>query len=488
MIQPIFVWSCPRSLTLCLALAVATPVHAGSEPSTTETTSPSPVASDDGQFIVHEWGTFTSYSGSDGVRLDYRPLVDNDLPSFVYDWLRWTGMDIFVKKTLRARQRMETPITYFYTDRIREVEVQVAFPQGVLTEFYPPVRRLEPQHIVSRGNPRSLPPEELRNGLLDWGRITLIPETALRPDLEDHTLADAVARRAFASLPPGGDPEPELYTGDHYFFARNTAAALVHVHLEPRPVAAGAAVAAWNAPHGDFFEKFLFYRGVGNFELPLIVTSRSDGQFEISNQGGDPLSGLLLLEVRDGEVRFARLDDLPAKSTRHAAAPPGFSPEAEGQSVHGLLWQAMHAILCEQGLYQDEANAMLQTWQHSWFLEEGTRLLYVVPRPLTDQLLPLTINPAPQQTERVLVGRLEILPADEERRLIEIVRSSGRNRVAAPVGKDIPAELLRLGRFAEPALVRIAHVSRDDAEVSEEAATLLSLIRSEEVPTDDGRP
>ncbi|HIK92924.1 MAG TPA: hypothetical protein EYG03_13225, partial [Planctomycetes bacterium] len=39
----------------------------------------------DGRLVVHEWGTFTNFSGSDGVKLEYRPLVDNDLPDFVLD-------------------------------------------------------------------------------------------------------------------------------------------------------------------------------------------------------------------------------------------------------------------------------------------------------------------------------------------------------------------------------------------------------------------
>ncbi len=30
----------------------------------------------DGRLVVHEWGTFTNFSGSDGVKLEYRPLID----------------------------------------------------------------------------------------------------------------------------------------------------------------------------------------------------------------------------------------------------------------------------------------------------------------------------------------------------------------------------------------------------------------------------
>jgi hypothetical protein len=57
---------------------------------------------------------------------------------------------------------------------------------------------------------------------------------------------------------------------------------------------------------------------------------------------------------------------------------------------------------------------MVETWRDSWF-EEGSRLLYIVPAAFVDDVLPLSINPAPAQTVRVFVGRLEIVtPATEE--------------------------------------------------------------------------
>src|SRR5262245_18673899 len=97
------------------------------------------------ELIVHEWGTFTSYSGSDGVRLEFRPLVDDDLPPFVLDRFLQTGVeDPISKSKLRVRLRMETPVTYFYTNRERDVNVKVKFPNGLLTEFYPPVEHMKP--------------------------------------------------------------------------------------------------------------------------------------------------------------------------------------------------------------------------------------------------------------------------------------------------------------------------------------------------------
>ena len=34
-------------------------------------------------FVAHEWGTFTSFSGSDGVPVSFMPN-NEDLPGFVY--------------------------------------------------------------------------------------------------------------------------------------------------------------------------------------------------------------------------------------------------------------------------------------------------------------------------------------------------------------------------------------------------------------------
>src|SRR6059036_2986773 len=38
------------------------------------------------RLVVHEWGTFTSIAGKDGVAVDWHPLNGpSDLPKFVYD-------------------------------------------------------------------------------------------------------------------------------------------------------------------------------------------------------------------------------------------------------------------------------------------------------------------------------------------------------------------------------------------------------------------
>jgi hypothetical protein len=142
-----------------------------------------------------------------------------------------------------------------------------------------------------------------------------------------------------------------------------------------------------------------------------------------------------------------------------------------------MLADAVKDALVESGLYEKEANAMVNTWRSSWFGETGTRLLYILPRSLTDRVLPLTITPQPRQTVRVLVGRMEIMTPGEESRVAALVKDSYVQRQAANVSGQGPRyagpkELTTLGRLAEPALARVRILS-NDPEIRAEAAALL---------------
>jgi hypothetical protein len=196
---------------------------------------------------VHEWGTFTSVAGEDGCATDWDALGgENDLPRFVHD----VGYRCF-KWRLTGTVRMETPVIYFYSQRELTARVKVRFPRGVITEWYPhgdnaiyqSERRLDPS---LNGMDTSL-----RNttGAIAW------------PDIK-------VQPASIADFPVEKSPS-------RYYAARGTDAA---------PITA-------RGQH----EKFLFYRGVGRFAVPLSARLSSDGKIVVENPGPDAVPGVILL-------------------------------------------------------------------------------------------------------------------------------------------------------------------------------------------------
>ena len=345
------------------------------------------------KLVVHEWGTFTSIAGDDGMALEWRPLAGtNDLPGFVYNIAapengRGIRGSSGGKSDLSALVRMETPVVYFYSDREMDVSVKVGFPKGQVTEWYPRARS------VHAG--------------IDWGRIRVLRDLP-------------------ASFPTEKEPS-------RYYAARDTDASPVRVCSEA----------------GNEFERFLFYRGVGSFNPPLAVTLEGD-KVHVKNLGADPVAELILFERRNGQVGYGlqRNDTGDTVLTR---------PAGNG-NLESLLTE-IERTLVSHGLYEKEAKAMIETWRDSWF-EEGLRVFYILPRPVTDAVLPITIDPQPTQLVRVLVGRIEIITPEMEQAIrIEMQRlddPSPEVRAAAQ------SALRKQGRFAEPVLKRLLR-GEDDA-------------------------
>ncbi len=111
---------------------------------------------------------------------------------------------------------------------------------------------------------------------------------------------------------------------------------------------------------------------------------------------------------------FERRGDKLGFRIANASAPRDARSSRTQLPAMDSLKQAVENMLIAQGLYHDEAQAMFETWRDSWF-EEGSRLLYIVPRQFVDSVLPLSISPAPAQTVRVFVGRLELVTPATQR-------------------------------------------------------------------------
>jgi hypothetical protein len=123
-------------------------------------------------------------------------------------------------------------------------------------------------------------------------------------------------------------------------------------------------------------------------------------------------------------------------------APPELSASLDSLSNN------LEGMLVSQGLFPDEAHAMLETWKNSWF-EEGSRLIYIVPRRFIDSVLPLRVTPTPSTTTRVFVGRLELITPATER------------AVESAFASNDQLTLAKYNRFLEPILSTMIQESTD---------------------------
>ncbi len=405
------------------------------------------------EFKVHEWGTFTSVIGSNGKTQNGMYHEDEKLPDFIHGLGEVvTGSftvnpplpvvfpyppDDFCDKNIHCRvlrsnvitQKMETPVLYFHNDSNLSlpVKVNVQFPLGVISQTFPGPTVSTPDSNAT----------VLANGAVQFD-LHVLPRL---------TLAD------YSSY------IPQVPAGNIYSYARNVDSNYIQV-------------ANGNKPE---YEKFIFYRGLGQFNPRFQMTSK-DGNLSIEiPKSGTAIPVAYLMNVTAaGEVFGVPVHGLSAGNTARINS----SRIAEIMSGHGKVFRidALKAMLAHDltvtGLFADEALAMIATWENGYFKVPGLRMLYILPRNEVESILPMQVSPQPSELNRAFVGRIEILLDVEESEIINMVTRQGY--LFDPES---------LGRFAEPKLRRALEVyqARDDASV--EMIDLFNELISYVLPT-----
>jgi hypothetical protein len=352
--------------------------------------------STDPELTAHEWGTFTSVGGDKGVAVRWLPFTSsNDLPPFVEHFGQSN-----LKLGLQGTVRMETPVLYFYASRPTTVSVHVSFSKGLITEWYPHAEQVAPNrpvYDVALFNGTS-------DGSISWNNVS-VEQNASSSDFPRAT----------------GD--------NHYYAARETNASALLV----------------KAPSGAQHERFLFYRGVSSFSVPIAARLATDGSVELENLTSSVIPNAILFERHGQGMGYSILGSLETKLT---------APLPQATESNETPASDLEQMLVSQGLFPDEAHAMVTTWSGSWF-DDGARIIYIVPRPFVDSILPLTIAPVPQQITRVFVGRIELVtPATEK--AVETAYASGDQ-----------GTLAKYGRFLIPILERMIRESSDTSRVAQ---------------------
>jgi len=377
--------------------------------------------------IVHEWGTFLGMNGSDGNALDGMYHEEHALPGFVHsrsrDQLRLPHM--FLKG--------ETPVIYFYTDVRQPVRVGVGFPRGIWTQWYPQASLVRPGLLETAEKP----------GRSSGGRICwfaeVIPALAVKHEIQ---------KRA------GAVPESEVK------LPASSADALWNHAREVDAAYVKTMNAAAN-PATPEFEKFLFYRGLGETRLPLRFDETGKGTPTLDSEGslGDGVRDLFVLRIENGRGACSYRPSL-RPGQRMDGVMPSMDKAQPLADFTRTVADLLAARLTERGLYAKEARAMVNTWTTSYFQTEGIRVLFVLPQSWTDAFIPLTIEPTPKQVVRVMVGRLELLTAEREHRAENAVRDLADRDPAKR------AQAFRFlheqGRYVEPIIRRVVKTTKDE--------------------------
>lgn len=320
---------------------------------------------------VHEWGTFTTVQNSNGLRLP--GLKGEKLPPFVKELnlekcqsCAQGGAGKIELKNIGVQ--METPVLYFYAEKEMPITVDVQFKNGIINQWYP-------QRSQGQNNPEvaELDMAQQGTGFIQWKATVLKPNLLLN------------------SSPPDAEVTQE------WAAPRNTGANFV------------------KGSNGEV-EKFLFYRGLANFETPFRVEFNQKGNLVLHNQFAHPLSYVLVYDNSPGHQPTVWWSGKLAAKEKKSLAQP--QQDSDFQTMYEEVTRFRDELV-KAGLHQDEATAMLQTWYDGYFTDvtdvKGLRVFWIAPRAFVDEVLPLQISPMPNQIARVFVGRSEVLkPAFEQ--------------------------------------------------------------------------
>jgi Secretion system C-terminal sorting domain len=335
------------------------------------------------ELVIHEWGTFTSKYSSNGIPYsNVNATVDEPVPDFVHSIDFDTTYELYISAKgysgygtgridlIDVYIKMETPVLYFYSPHaIQDLTVDVQFPNGSISEFYPlPYHREDTTYVKRRASSAGRY-GYARLSFKNYGGFAKWKVNILAPS--DNRL-----------LTHPDNKVPNLW-------------------LAPRKTKANKIEC-----NGDV-EKYIFYRGLGSFTNPIIPKYTQNGNLLIKNNGSQIKYAMVYEMTDDGKRYIWGIHSLSENSTSLVS-----SNKIE---VLNREWTVGYRngfidALVNAGLFEDEARAMLNTWEQSYFEKPGIKIFWIVPRAFTDTILPISFSQKANSLERVMVGRTEIDP------------------------------------------------------------------------------
>lgn len=364
-------------------------------------------------YTLHEWGTFTTVSGSDGVLLTGLEREESPLPHFAHShrgmengnlsWANGFGKGMS-RPVAGVTVKMETPVIYFHSDKAFDATLKVGFEGGTISQWYPQRSGGEVLPVPPPTAEDLTPAQRFERNRIDFSK-------GWKGSIEwkARVLSPAESREAIL-FKPG---ETQHWT-------------------QPRVPEANVVQVANGEKEG-----FLFYRGIGNFDPGLKITVDRDDTLQLSNQTGSAIPFIFVYEKKVGSyTRWRTLNtgletgkaaevEVSDFTVRNSDPRKPDSAELYGHGeFNEAVYRDMVGGLTATGLLESEARAMVDTWWTSYFGANGLRVFWVVPESRTAAILPLEVTPAPDKQVRVIVGRSEILRPAREQEYLALSQSS----------------------------------------------------------------
>ena len=256
------------------------------------------------------------------------PAFVSGIPFFNYDPATgWAPRS----KLRHVTVKMETPVLYFYSPEA--VEVKVEFQGGTISQWYPKCHTCEAPPAGAYVDFAEKP----YAGHISWKAKVLAPRDSTR-----------------YSTASSGQETPE------WVAPRNVASNLLR-------------------GEGGEYERFLFYRGLGNFPNPVKLAFLDDSSFTVTYDGDEDLPWLMVYD------REYRVDSSPAKTLfqgpmrAHSTITLKRGPLPLYYDSPGLLapMDSLLAHLIQAGLNPDEARALENTWYDGYFRDDGLKAFWI---------------------------------------------------------------------------------------------------------------
>lgn len=375
--------------------------------------------------VVHEWGVWVRGLTPQG-RDELGPAQElvADLPTFV---LRTDSHYTPVERG----HGWDKPVLHFYGPEGLRVRVRIDTPLGRPTAYWPKPALFEQKKTYS--DARKMWVYDLTDvAAMEWsGRLSAEPKHSPAP-------------------PPAGHWWSRVRQVPGLYFNDDAAS-----------------------------ERFLFYEATAR-RWPTVTAELTGETMTLLNSHNQN-SGPVVVIVNDGQDRWAaRAASVPANGEVRLMR----SELSNDDGAASKLLAMCRAQWVTFGMTEDEAAAIVATWEPDLLNSVGVLVISRMPRDVYDKMFPLTISPQPAQTVRVgmvfdaLAGqrdRAEWLPglsATLEQLGLELgdekytVRAAARQRLS------------RMGNLVKPRLEQ--WVKSDDVEVAATARTLLQPIKAYE--------